>query len=143
MSRKISITFLCTMLLAIVALLGCTRVLAQEARITKRVLETDVLLNFLDHDGKGHEARIRRNEMNPNEFTVYVDNQKVTKTGIPLEKFMFCNQDDNAKEGKVTFRGNQYSCHVLKSASDGAFLIGNHKCPFFLDPPGITIDLCH
>ena len=146
MSKKISITLVYTMVLTIVALFAGTLVLAEQPRIAQRVLSSDVILKFLDTEGKEHEARIQRDILDPEngwKVKVFVEGKDITDLIKPMdiesEKFSFCEQDEN---GDVTIDKKRYFCHVVKTASDGAFLIGNHSCPYFLNPPGIIINLC-
>ena len=77
--------------------------------------------------------------MDPNDWEVSVDDKSIAKeNGRALEEFLFCEQDEN---GDVTIGNKKYSCHVIKTASEGAFLLGNHSCPLVLNPPGIMINL--
>ena len=143
MLKKIFLTFLFTMVLAFVALFASTQVLAQQTRIAQHVLP-DVELHFLGPDEKMYEARIKRNVLDPVKWEVKLFRNREDITNFMqkpkgLEEFSFCEQNE---KGKVTIDGKQYSCHVLKAASDGAFLIGNHSCPYTLNPPGIVINLC-
>jgi hypothetical protein len=141
MSQNNSKVFLLTILLAIVTLFGCAHTLTHKSGVAQHVLATDVLLKFADPDGKKHVARIKRNEPDPKQWKIYVDGKDITEISRSreLNEFSFCEQD---KEGKTTIGDMQYSCHVVMEASDGAFLIGNHSCPLFLNPPGIVINLC-
>jgi hypothetical protein len=104
-----------------------------------RVLKTEISLDFTDTDGIEHKANIKRDELDPNYWEVYVDGVLLPKDNIrPLEEFVFCEQDEN---GDVTIGKKKYFCHVLKTASEGTFLLGNHSCPYVLNPPGIMINL--
>lgn len=147
MSKKISITFLFTMALAIVALFAGTQVLAQQSRIAQRVI-SDVVLTFSSPDGNKYEARIKREVLDPkNGWTVRLFDlnknkeipQELIRNSLKgLEKFSICEQLD---KGNVTIDGDQYYCHKLKAVSDGAFLIGNNTCLFEI-VPGFFINLC-
>jgi hypothetical protein len=103
------------------------------------VLKTKISLDFTDTEGVEHKANIIRDELNPNDWEVYVDGALLPKENQrPLEEFLFCERDE---KGDQLIDGKNYFCHVVKAASEGAFLLGNHSCPFFLNPPGIWINL--
>jgi hypothetical protein len=114
--------------------------MAKKPRIEKKatVLKTEVTLQFTDTDGKDHIATIIRNVKDPNDWKISVDNRPLKAKTRALNEFLFCEED---KKGNVTIGGKQYSCHVVKAASEGTFLLGNRSCPYFLNPPGIWINL--
>jgi hypothetical protein len=117
--------------------------LVQEHRIPEHVLSTEVLFKFLDPDNLEHEARIKRNVLDPNDWEIFVDGKKLTEAR-EIEEFAYCEQvkkGEQVEKNAVTIGEKRYSCHVLKTISDGAFLIGNHSCPYFLNPPGIWFNL--
>ena len=103
------------------------------------VLKTKISLKFTDTEGNKHKAIIIRDELKPDNWEVSVDGETIAQNDQrPLEEFLFCEQDEN---GDVTIGDKKYFCHVMKTASEGAFLLGNHSCPYFLNPPGIWINL--
>jgi hypothetical protein len=113
----------------------------KKPRIEKKasVLKTEISLDFTDTDGIDSTAIIKRDVEDPDNWEVSVNGQKIAKeTGRALEEFLFCERDE---KGDIEFNGKNYSCHVVKEASEGAFLLGNHSCPLFLNPPGIVINL--
>ena len=114
---------------------------ASEPKIAKKasVLKTEISLKFTDTKSKDHKATIIRNVKDPNDWEVSVDGKPLKEKGRPLEEFLFCERDD--KNGNLTIEGKKYSYHVMKAASEGAFLLGNHSCPYVLNPPGIVINL--
>ena len=138
MSKIKFITYLCIMVLAIVTLFGCTKVLAQDPKIAEHVLATDAVLKFSGPDKKEHVARIKRNVLDPADWVIFVDGKRLTEAK-DLKSFSFCEKN---KDGQVIIGGEPHSCHVTQTVSDGAFLIGNHFCPYFLNPPGIWLNLC-
>ena len=144
MSKKIFITFLFTIFLAIAALFAGTQVLAQEPRIAQRVI-SDVVLTFSSPDGNKYEARIKRDVLDLRKGWKVrlfdLDKRKdITELIVPkeLEKFTICEQ---LEKGNVTIDDRNYFCHRLKEVSDGALIIGNNTCLFTI-APGIVIDLC-
>ena len=110
--------------------------IAKTAAVT--VKKTDISLAFTDNDGGQHNATIERVEGPPNTYEAIVDGNQIT-VERQLNELMICEEDNN---GNVTINGKQYSCHEVKDASEGAFLLGNPRyCPYFLRPPGIWINL--
>ena len=104
-----------------------------------RALKTEISLDFTDTHGVKHKANIIRDELDPNYWEVYVDGILLPKDNQrPLEEFLFCEQDE---KGDQLINGKKYFCHVVKTASEGAFFLGNHSCPYVLNPPGIMINL--
>lgn len=100
---------------------------------------TEISLDFKDPLGGAHTAIIIRNESNPDNWEITVDGQPIAKEKKrDLEEIWFCERDDN---GDVPIGKEMYSCHKVVAASEGALLIGNLSCPYFLNPPGIWIDL--
>jgi hypothetical protein len=106
-----------------------------------KVLKTEILLDFENpiEQGKKHIIKVLRDELNEENWDVYIDDIKVdNKKARPVGEFLFCEKDIN---GDVMIEKEMYSCHKLVAASEGALLIGNKfSCPIFLDPPGIVID---
>jgi hypothetical protein len=112
-----------------------------EPKIAKKasVLKTEISLDFTDTEGADHKATVIRDAKDPDNWEVSVDGKKLPKkNGKALKKFLFCEQDKN---GDKKIGKKKYFCHEVKAASEGAFLLGNHSCPFFLNPPGIWINL--
>ena len=109
-------------------------------KIAKRasVLKTEISLNFTDTEGDKHKATIIRDAKNPKNWEASVDGKPLKEKGRPLGEFLFCEEDKN---GDVKIGKKRYYCHEVKAASEGALLLGNHSCPFFLNPPGIWINL--
>ena len=143
MFKILSISVFFTIVFAIVALFGCTQVLVQEHRVPERVLSTEVLFKFLGPDNLEYKARIKRNVLDPKDWEIFVNDNKLT-AARELAEFTFCEQvkkGEQVEKNVVTIGEKRYSCHVLKTISDGAFLIGNHSCPYFLTPPGIWFNL--
>ena len=104
-------------------------------------IPTEVLVKFTDNYGKQHEAKIKREAINPkdpNDWTVSVNGKSITN-GKGSEEFLLCELDQ--QNGDVQKNGNKYLSHVVMTASDGAFLLVNHSCLYFLNPPGIWINL--
>ena len=113
---------------------------ARDPKIAKKasVLKTEISLNFTDTAGDKHKATIIRDAKNPKNWEATVDGKSIKDKGRPLEEFLFCEEDKN---GDVKIGKKNYTCHVVKAASEGALLLGNHSCPYFLNPPGIVINL--
>ena len=112
-----------------------------EPNIAKKasVLKTEISLEFTDTKGDAHQATIVRDEADPEKWDVSVDGVTITKQEErKLKEFLFCERNEN---GDVTIDGKKYFCHEVKAASEGAFLLGNHFCPYFLNPPGIWLNL--
>jgi hypothetical protein len=134
------------MVLAIVALFASTQVLAKQSkiippRVTPRVFP-DVVLKFINTDGKKYEARIKRDVLDPQYWKVklLVEGKEITVELQPknLENLLICERDDD--KGTVRFGKNNYFCHVLKAVSEGALLLGNHVCIVEI-APGIYINI--
>ena len=104
---------------------------------TANVLKTEITFNFTDTDGILREAKVMRDETNPNYWEVSVDGVQIQESK-GLEDFLLCEKDEN---GNTTIGGSQYSCHVIEATSEGSLILGNRICPLFLNPPGIVINL--
>ena len=145
MLKKISITFVLTMVFAIAALFVATQVLAQTPTPetpTPEIKKTGQgsYFEFVDADGKIHYVSYRTNRNGDKIQDLTVDGNNFKDHTRDLSEFRFC---DKADDGNVTIDKVQYFCHEPKVATNEAGFIGNPgSCPMFLNPPGIWFDPC-
>ena len=137
MPKKIPITFLFTMVFAIVVLFAATQVLAEEH---PQIKQTGSHFSFIDKDKKSHTGYYEKDRQG-NILKIVRDGEPVPENEWkPLKWFRFCVPD---KYGKVTIEGKPYSCHRLIEGTNEAGFVGNSGyCPWFIDPPGIVINVC-
>ena len=137
MPKKISITFLFTMVFTIVALFAATQVLAGEH---PQIKQTGSYFSFIDKDKKPHTGYYEKDRQG-NIIKIERDGKPVPQEEWKsLKLFRFCVPD---KDGKVTIEGKRYSCHRPIEGTNEAGFVGNSGyCPWLIDPPGIVINLC-
>jgi len=138
MSKKIFITFLFTMVFAIVAMLAASQVLAGPG---SRVDHMGSVFRFVDIDGKIHFGSYILNPERTDIVELKVDGKDVpAKDRMDLNEFRFCLPDP---KGKIIIDDQQYSCHKPVDVTNEAAFIGNSgSCPMFINPPAIWINPC-
>ena len=147
MPKKIPITFLFTMVFAIVALFAATQVLAEEH---PPINQTGSYFEFQPPES-GATTRSVYYEMNPaeNKIRKLIVNGVIWSPNDPRiyhldEDFRFCIRclKDTPPADCVTIGTEKFKCYVPKWVSNEAAFISNPSCPIFLNPPGIFIDPC-
>jgi hypothetical protein len=149
MPKKISITFLLTVIFPIIALFAASQVLAEGKKITPPETLNIYSFTFEDGDGTPYEVRYTTNQTRthkPAEVHVKKGNEPFRRNdwgGSPI-LFKFCIEDQT---GEWTIKGPdgnevKCSCHQLLDAKPESFLVGNSPgyCPFFWG--GMWINLC-
>ena len=148
MQNKISTTFLFTMVFAIVPLFAATQILAADYTPQPDVQFGTHTEIYTDTNGRNFVAIIKRDGPSNNQLDVKIIQTPSEKAPgfrefkpslVKWDKFQFCEEDTG---GSVTIGKTKYSCHETHMVKDKSFLIGNPYCPYFLNPPGILINLC-
>ena len=145
MTKKISITFVLTMVFAIAALFAATQVLFADTQVLAKKPEIKKTgqgsyFEFVDYAGTTHLVYYKTNRNGDEIQELTVDGNNFKDHTRNLSEFRFC---DKADGGNVTIGNDRYFCHEPKVATNEAGFIGNPgSCPMFLNPPGIWFDPC-